>query len=68
MNAEDIAHLNELIRTHKERLRIREEQAALFGISCPPEILIEIEAIKKKIADTENQINAGIHYRTENPC
>jgi hypothetical protein len=60
MNADDAAHLKELIRTHKERLRIREQQAAKLGITCPPEILIEIDELKQKIDDAEQQINAGV--------
>lgn len=59
MNPDDIAHLSELIEAHKRRLHIRELQAAKFGISCPPEILTEIDDIKSQIEQAQQQINDG---------
>lgn len=59
MNNDDIVHLNELIKAHKDRLYIREDQAARFGLNCPPEILIEIRDIKQTIENTERDINTG---------
>jgi hypothetical protein len=59
MNPDDIAHLTELIEAHKRRLHIRELQAAKFGISCPPEILTEIDDIKGQIEQAQQQIGDG---------
>lgn len=49
-------HLNELRQNHQRRLRILELQAASFGLSAPPHILIEIEDIRDKIKEVDAQL------------
>ncbi len=47
--------MNQLVRdAHKRRLRYLQIQAALKGISTPPEILIEIADIKTLIKNGSN--------------
>lgn len=46
---DDARHRLKLIEIHRKRLRVLEEQQALFGISCPPHITIEIEDINAKM-------------------
>jgi hypothetical protein len=41
--------LNILLKMHKRRLQLLEEQQALKGINTSPEILIEIETVKAKV-------------------
>ncbi len=49
-------HLIETKNTHQKRLRVLEVQAAKFGISAQPHIIIEIEEIKKKIDAIDYQL------------
>ncbi|MCK4821962.1 CHAT domain-containing protein [bacterium] len=49
-------HLEELRKNHEKRLQILESKAARFGISTPPEIVMEIEDIKKEIAAIDEQL------------
>jgi hypothetical protein len=51
----DVDHLQSLLRAHSRRLKILELREATYGISCPPEILIEIEDIKQKIKNIQIQ-------------
>lgn len=47
-------HSKRLLETHIKRLKILEEQAAAFGLHCPPHILIEIDTIKEKIKELQS--------------
>jgi hypothetical protein len=49
-------HLEELLLIHQRRLHVLEIQAASFGSSTPPHILLEIEDIQKEIVAIENQL------------
>jgi hypothetical protein len=42
-------HKVRLLEIHRSRLEKLEEQAAIFGISCPPHISMEIASINAKI-------------------
>lgn len=53
MNDEERQHLEELLRTNHRRLRHLEKQEAVYGLSTAPQIFIEIEEIKAKIAKIE---------------
>jgi len=43
-----------IITAKKRRLEKLEEQAAIKGISTPPEVLTEIEDLRREIAESEN--------------
>ena len=60
MNADEVEHLRELLKIHKKRLNVLEEQAAKYGINCPPEIKIEIEDIQEQIARFEQQLQGNL--------
>jgi len=47
---EQSEHLRRLKETYTRRLHILEQQAATFGLSTPPHILMEIEDLKQKIS------------------
>jgi hypothetical protein len=49
-------HLEELRRNHQRRLHVLELQAASFGLSAPPHVLIEIEDIRAQIASLDTQL------------
>ena len=49
-------HLEKLWQTYQKRLDVLEIQAAKFGISAPPHILMEIEEIRDKIKSIETQL------------
>ena len=49
-------HLDKLILIHQRRLHVLEVQAASFGLTTPPHILLEIEDIRKEIATIEAQL------------
>jgi len=56
MDNERRDHLLELRKTYLRRLRMLEEQAALFGKDTRPEISIEIENLRAKIAEFDQQL------------
>jgi repressor LexA len=56
MDAEDQKHLMKLLQLNKSRLRPLEEQAAIYGSCTSPEVLIEIEKIRKEIAHIELEL------------
>jgi len=53
---EEQQELIKLATAHKRRLRMLKEQHALYGISTPPQVLIEIQDIASKIAELEEQL------------
>ena len=56
--ADQIAALQELIRTNRRRLNQRQLQAAKYGIGVDPSISIEIEDLTKEIAKLERELKA----------
>jgi hypothetical protein len=68
MNQQQKQHLDELLLIHQRRLQVLEVQAASFGLSTPPQILLEIEDIRKEIAAIEEQLiqiqNEQVDIRT----
>lgn len=60
MNESQHQHLEKLRKTHLRRLQILEQQAASFGSSTPPHILIEIEDIQQKLFSTNPQLASNI--------
>ena len=48
-SGKDSSHNKRIIEIHQKRLQILEEQAATFGVHCPPHIMLEIETEKEKI-------------------
>lgn len=55
MNDNQTAHLHKLRIVYERRLEILEIQAANFGISTPPHVVIEIEDLQSKLSSiTEN--------------
>ena len=57
MNADDAAHIRELIAVNQRRLRKLEVQAAALGAHCPAPILVEIDETRASIALFEEQID-----------
>jgi hypothetical protein len=60
MNSDEVEQLRELLKIHKKRLNVLEQQAAKYGISCPPEIKIEIEDIQEQIARFESNLQGNV--------
>jgi hypothetical protein len=56
MDNQERKHLEELRQAHQKRLQVLEQQAAHFGLSAPPHVLIEIEDIKQTIASIDAQL------------
>lgn len=54
---EDSEHIKAIIETKRKRLQVLEKTKANYGISCPAEIVIEIEDIYQEIAHLESQID-----------
>jgi hypothetical protein len=54
--AEQIATLQELIRTNRRRLNQRQLQAAKYGIGVDPSISIEVEDLTREIAKLEHEL------------
>lgn len=57
MNDDERKHLERLKNIHRRNLEIYENQAATFGLSAPPHILLQIEDLKTKIAEIDRQLN-----------
>lgn len=55
MNEQQRQHLEKLRLVHQKRLQALELQAANFGLSTPPHVLVEIEDIRKEISAIETQ-------------
>ena len=56
MDKEQLQHLEEMLRIYHKRLRPLERQEAMYGPRTMPDVLIEIEELKEKIADIEAQL------------
>ena len=48
-NEEEIQHLQGLLKEYKKRLHILEVQAAKYGMSVPPYIIVEVEESREQI-------------------
>jgi pterin-4a-carbinolamine dehydratase len=57
-SSEALAHKNNLIQAYRNRLYILEERSANMGMSTPPEIVTEIEQLKRNIVQTELELAA----------
>ena len=53
MTPEERAHLETLLRNHRNRMRELEKQGSFGGTATPPQITIEIEDIKSKILEID---------------
>jgi hypothetical protein len=52
----DRQHLENLLNTKTRRLHILQQQAAMYGISTPPEVQIQIEDLEDEIAAIKQQL------------
>lgn len=67
MDNQQVEHLQQQRNLSIQRLRKLQNQQALFGSTCPPEIQIEIEQIETKIVHIEQEIEYILgHYATNN--
>lgn len=57
MNSKQREHLETLRQLHLQRLRPLEIREATYGLRTEPEVLIEIESIKQKVADIDAQLS-----------
>jgi hypothetical protein len=64
MDEEAILQLLELIRIHRRSLQALQQQAAVFGLTCPPAILLQIEDEKKTIHALKIRIKDLVLYET----
>jgi hypothetical protein len=53
---EEQRHLRELLGTKRRRLQVLEIQEARYGIAAPPHITLEIEDLRREIADLEARL------------
>jgi hypothetical protein len=53
---EEQRHLRELLSTKRRRLQVLELQEAKYGIAAPPHITLEIEDLRREIADLEARL------------
>src|SRR5215213_1011588 len=60
MNSDEVERLHELLKIHKRRLNVLEQQAAKYGINCPPEIKTEIEEIQVQIKRFERNLQGNV--------
>jgi hypothetical protein len=54
----DVEHLQKLLTTNTRRLHALQEQAALYGISTPPQIKLQIEDLEAEITDLKQQLKS----------
>jgi 3-keto-disaccharide hydrolase len=62
MDEEQRQHLETLHRIYQKRVRILEQEEALMGPQTPPHVLIELDDLRKKIADIDAQLT-GVKNR-----
>jgi hypothetical protein len=60
VGAQDIAQQNRIRNARKRRLYVLEEQAAQYGLDCPPHITVEIASLKKELEIRESIIASPI--------
>jgi hypothetical protein len=60
MNRDEAEHISELLKIHKKRLNILEEQSAKYGLNSPPEIRMEIEELREKVDHFDRQVKGNI--------
>jgi hypothetical protein len=53
---EEQRHLRDLLSTKRRRLQVLEIQEARYGIAAPPHITLEIEDLRREIADLEARL------------
>lgn len=58
-------HLHELITSKTRRLHHLEQQQAFKGASTPPEILMDLEDLRRELADLEKQLAEIDGWKTE---
>jgi hypothetical protein len=58
MDEEERQHQSELLQAYKRRLHVLEQQAAEFGAQVSPQVVIEMEDLRAKIADINTKLNA----------
>ena len=58
MTNDELQNLETLLKTSQRRLNALQQRAAMYGISTPPEVSIEIEDLEKTIADLRGKIKA----------
>src|SRR4051794_35908800 len=63
MSADEKQHVLDLIKIKKDRLHVLERQSAAYGLACPPHIQVELDQVKKEIAEHEQQIKESQHAR-----
>lgn len=51
-----IKHLENLLKVHRDRMNVLEEQQARYGIDTPPHIVNEIADLQKKIIEVQEKI------------
>jgi len=56
MGSDELSHIKEVLRLHKRRLWVLEGKEALQGLHTPPEVLIEIDELRERIARYQSQI------------
>jgi tetratricopeptide (TPR) repeat protein len=54
--AEQVETLHALIETTRRRLNVRQRQAAIYGISVEPSIVLEIEDLERQLADLSQRL------------
>lgn len=54
--SEDREHVRELTNIRKQRLNVLLRQKAVYGLGCPPHILIEIEELRQEVTQLNSQI------------
>jgi hypothetical protein len=52
-------HLRELLTAKRRRLNVLELQAAKYGIAAPPHVTIEIEDLRREIAELEARLGGA---------
>lgn len=58
MNNEHYLHLQTLLQTYQRRLRLLEQQVAIFGPRTPPEVRIEMADVEAEIARIMAELRA----------
>ncbi|HET9224950.1 MAG TPA: hypothetical protein VFO07_20725 [Roseiflexaceae bacterium] len=56
MSHQERERLEKLIQTHRRRLNVLEQQAAVFGINAPPHVLIEMQDTREQIENLNSEL------------
>src|SRR6266508_2090058 len=65
MDEDTRQHLEDLLQTHKRRLRVLEKQAAQYGTRTDPQIIMEVEDIQHELVRIRKELESESKFSSK---